>query len=722
MATASDGQCTATDTVLVHTPFMPTAAFTHTNALCLNNPIHFTDHSTTNGGILAGWDWNFGDGSTSTQQNPTHQYAGPGTYDITLIVLNNLGCLDTITEQLVIDPPPVSQFSASNSCVNTSVAFTDQTSGNVNIWGWNFGDGGTSTAQNPTHVYASAGTYNVTLISGDTLGCIDTIVHPITIYPLPTASAGADQTVCAGGSVTLTASGGSTYVWNPSGSTGSTITISPSGTTTISVTVTDANGCSATDTVSVVVNPLPTISAGADMFICNGSGVTLTASGGVSYTWNPGAHSGATYVVNPGSTTSYTVTGTGANGCTSTDVVQVSVGTLPTANAGPDVDICAGSNTTLTATGGNTYTWNPIGATGSTVVVTPGSTTAYTVIATDAAGCSASDVVNVTVHANPIVNLQSTFLCAGSTTTLDAGNPGSTYIWNTGETTQTIVVNAGGNFDVTVTDAFGCVNSSACTITYGTSMTINLGNVSFCQGDSVTLDAGWPGMNHIWTPGGQTSQTITIATPGNYGVTVTDTSGCSGAMNVTAVMNNLPVVSFSSTSVCIGSTTSFTDGTSVTGGSVASWAWDFGDGSISTAQNPTHTYSAAGTYTVTLTATSATGCVNSTSQTVTVNPLPIPQFTFANGCQGNAIAFTDQSTVSVGLINSYNWNFNDGTTSTSHNPTHTFNTSGNFNVTLQVTTAGRCSQTISHQVVVHPLPVADFSTYSGLSWKRSFFQ
>ena len=707
--TASDGQCTATDTVVVNMPFTPTAEFTHSASLCLNNPIQFTDQSSTNGGILTNWDWNFGDGTTSTLQNPSHQFSGPGTYDVTLIVQNNLGCIDTVVHQIIIDNPPVSQFTASNSCVNTSVNFTDQTSGNVNTWHWDFGDGQTSTQHNPVHTYNNAGTYTVTLISGDTIGCIDTISHPITIYPLPVASAGADQTVCAGGSVTLTATGGVTYVWNPSGSTGSTVVITPSGTTTVSVTVTDANGCSSSDTVNIVVNPNPGISAGADQFVCNGNSVTLTATGGVSYTWNPGGATGSTIVVNPGSTTNYTVTGTGANGCTSTDVVAVNVGTLPVANAGPDVNICAGGNATLTATGGVSYVWNPVGGTTSSISVNPGSTTTYTVIATDAAGCSASDQVTVNVHALPVVNLQNTFLCAGSTTTLDAGNPGATYQWNTGATTQTISISSGGNFNVIVTDIYGCSTTAAATVTYGTSVTINLANVAFCQGDSVTLDAGYPGMTHVWTPGGQTTQAITIHTPGTYGVTVTDTSGCSGSINVTAVMNNLPSVSFTSTSVCEGNTTNFTDGSTVVGGSVATWSWNFGDGAISTAQNPGHTYSAAGTYTTTLTATSTAGCVSTASNTVTVNPLPVAAFSFNNGCAGASISFTDNSTVTVGFISSYNWNFGDGSTSTAHNPSHTFASAGNYIVSLQVTTAGGCSQTISQTVTIHPIPVAAFS-------------
>lgn len=707
--TANDGSCSATDTVVVTLPFIPTAAFTHSPVLCLNNPIQFTDQSTTPAGIFTSYLWDFGDGATSALQNPSHQFPSAGTYIVSLIVENNLGCLDTVTHTVVIANPPVSAFTATNSCINSSVSFTDQTTGNANYWHWYFGDGATSFAHNPTHTYTSAGTFNVTLISGDTLGCLDTVTHPITIFSLPIVSAGTDQNICSGGSITLTATGGVTYVWNPSGSTGSTITLNPSGSTTISVTGTDANGCSAIDTVSIAVNPLPNINAGADAFICAGGSVTLNASGGISYVWMPGGYSGPNYTVDPAITTSYTVIGTGANGCTASDVVNVNVGALPVVTITPDVNICAGQSATLTAGGGVTYSWNPIGSTTSTVTVSPTDTTQYEVIATDAAGCTSNAYVSVNVNPLPVVNLQSFFLCAGSTTTLNAGNPGSTYSWNTGATTQTISISSGGNYNVTVTSPYGCVASSACNIAYGTALTINLANVSFCQGDSAVLDAGYPGMTYAWTPSGQTTQSIVVNTPGSYGVTVTDSLGCSGSINVTAVMNALPVTNFSATSVCQGATTAFTDGSSTTSGSISNWNWSFGDGANSTAQNPTHAYATAGTYNVSLTTTTTNGCTSTITRSVTVNPLPVASFTGVDGCQGSNISFTNTSTVSSGFINTFAWTFGDGATSSSANPTHTYATAGNYVVNLQVTTAGGCSANINGNLTVHPLPVAAFS-------------
>ncbi|HRH67362.1 MAG TPA: PKD domain-containing protein, partial [Bacteroidia bacterium] len=711
VVTASDGTCTATDTVVVTMPFIPTAAFSYSPTSCVNNPIHFMDQSTTPGGVIISWHWNFGDGTTSTIQNPIHQYPNPGSYDVSLIIENSLGCLDTLVQQIIISPPPVAEFTAANSCINTSVGFTDQTNPPVSSWNWNFGDGNTSTAQNPTNVYDSAGTYTVTLVSGDASGCSDTVTHQITIYPLPLANAGSDITICSGSSATLSASGGGTYSWQPGGNTGSSVVISPGGSTSYVVTVTDANGCQARDTVNVNVNPVPGVSAGADRFMCSGGTVTLSASGALTYNWIPGGSTTQNISVDPAVSTTFTVIGTDGNGCTFSDEVNVNVGQLPVVNIGPDVDICAGASTTLNATGGVTYSWNPGGSTSSGISVSPSASTSYTVVASDAVGCTASAIVNVNVHTPPPVNLQSFFLCAGSVATLDAGPGGSSYQWlPNGETTQVINITNGGTYSVVVTDAFGCSANASCNVNAGSSISINLGNVSFCQGDSAVLDAGYSGMTYNWTTG-QTSQTIVVNTAGTYGVTVTDTSGCSGGITVTAQVNQLPVVNFSANSVCEGGTTQFTDASSVAAGSISSWNWDFGDAnSTSGQQNPTHTYPGAGTYTVTLSTTSSNGCSNSASQTVTVNPLPVAGFTAPDNCSGSPIAFSNLSSVSTGNITGYNWNFSDGTTSTLQNPSHAFGTSGQYTVVLQVTTAGGCTSSISHPVNIHPSPVAEFTS------------
>ncbi|MCX6291862.1 MAG: PKD domain-containing protein [Bacteroidetes bacterium] len=709
--TVNDGTCSATDTVVVAAPFTPTAAFAFTNSNCTNQSIHFVDQSTTPGGVLNEWHWDLGDGTTSTIQNPIHLYSSPGNYNVTLIVGNTLGCYDTIVQVVDINPPPVVGFSAPNACVGQSVNFTDTSSfgEHLNFWNWNLGDSTLSNSQSPNHIYTTAGTFNVVLIAGDSLGCRDTAYRMITIFPVPVINAGPDQTICAGNSATLTASGGNSYNWT-TGDTSSVITVSPGSTTNYNLTVADANGCIAIDAVTVIVNPLPTVNAGPDQNICTGNAATLTAVGGTSYSWSPGGYTSSSISVSPGTNTTYTVTITDANGCTATDQVNVNLNSLPVAVVSSNADICSGSSATLTASGGSSYTWIPTGSSSSSISVSPLSNSTYTVVVTDGNGCSDSASVNVTVHTAPVVNLQSFFLCSGAVATLDAGNAGATYLWSpNGETSQVININSGGTYSVTVTDPYGCSTNAAVNIATGASIAVNLGNISFCQGDSAILDAGHPGMTYLWNPTGETSQSIVVHSSGTYGVIVTDSLGCSGSITANAQVNPLPVANFTASNECVGNATVFTDASNVASGSIQNWSWNFGDGNISTQQNPSHTYTSPGTYNVTLTISSLSGCANSVIQSVTVNPLPVPDFNFTSGCQNSAVTFADNSTVSPGNITGYSWNFGDGTVSSAHNPSHQYPGPGNYNVTLQVTTAGGCSGTLTKTVTVYPLPVAGFS-------------
>ena len=163
----------------------------------------------------------------------------------------------------------------------------------------------------------------------------------VTVNALPTVSAGSDQTVCFGDDVTLSGSGASTYSWD-NGITDNTATAST--TTAYTVTGTDANGCQNTDQVTVTVNALPTVSAGSDQASWVGDDVTLAGSGASTYTWDNGITDNTAF--HPTLTT-YTVTGTDANGCQNTDQVTVTVNALPTVSAGADRTVCFGDNVTL---------------------------------------------------------------------------------------------------------------------------------------------------------------------------------------------------------------------------------------------------------------------------------------------------------------------------------------------------------------------------------------
>ncbi|MCF8450401.1 MAG: Ig-like domain-containing protein, partial [Taibaiella sp.] len=380
-------------------------------------------------------------------------------------------------------------------------------------------------------------------------GCVNTATKTVTVNASPTIVAGADATICRGASTALTASGGTTYTWAPntalSATTGASVTASP--TTTVTYTVTGSNGCVGTATQTVSVNPLPTIGAGAGVAICNGASTTLNATGGDTYLWSPGtslsATTGSSVVATPTIATTYTVSGTDANGCVNTATTTVSVNASPTISAGTDEAICLGTSTVLTATGGTTYTWTPAAGlsatTGASVTANPTTTTTYTVTGTIAGGCNSTATKTVTVNALPTISAGSDVaICQGTGTTLSATG-GTSYTWSpntalsattgssiTASPTTTVT------YTVTGTDANGCNNAASKQVSVNALPTINAGSgVVICTGASTTLSATG-GATYTWAPGASLTATTgssVLASPTTtvtYTVTGTDGNGC----------------------------------------------------------------------------------------------------------------------------------------------------------------------------------------------------
>jgi serine protease len=269
-------------------------------------------------------------------------------------------------------------------CSGASITFTDVSTNSPTSWSWNMPGASitTSTLQNPTVNYVSGGVYTVTLSATNAAGT-STVSKTFTVVSSPTVTASGTNSICAGGSATLSPTGAITYTWNPGALTSSVVVVSPSSNTTY--TVVGSNGtCSGSATKIVSVTPNPTVTVNSSS-ICAGGTATLTASGATSYSWNTGATSA---VINPTltSTTVYTVTGT-TNACTNVKTATVNVTPNPTVTVNSST-ICSGSTATLTASGAATYSWNT-GASTAVINPAPAATTVYTVTGTSS-GCTNS--------------------------------------------------------------------------------------------------------------------------------------------------------------------------------------------------------------------------------------------------------------------------------------------------------------------------------------------
>ncbi|MBL0343145.1 MAG: PKD domain-containing protein [Bacteroidetes bacterium] len=440
----------------------PVASFTGGQG-CAGSAVTFNNSTTPPGNL--NWNWNFGNGQTSGGQNPTVIYTNPGTYNVTLIAGDTLGCSDTIMQQVVIFPLPTAAFTYSAvACLGGNITFTDGSNpngGTITGWNWNFGNGQTATGQNPVINFPTTGNFDVTLTVTNSNGCSATILQTIAINPPPIANAGANQVICLGGTATLVASGGGTYSWTPGGQTTDVINVSPSTNTTYTVTVTDNNGCTAAASVNVTVNPLPVINVSPSQSICAGQSVTLTATGGVSYNWSPSGNTTGTITVSPGSSTTYAVTGTNANGCSATNFVAVTVNPLPTVTLS-NLFLCPGVDSYLDAGNpGASYLWSN-GQTTQTILVAFAGV--YSVTVTNSAGCTATASSLVSLSGSIVNNLQNVEFCNGGSAILDAGNPGNTYLWSNGATSQTINVSNAGAYSVTITNSNGCSGTLSTTV------------------------------------------------------------------------------------------------------------------------------------------------------------------------------------------------------------------------------------------------------------------
>jgi gliding motility-associated-like protein len=539
----------------------------------------------------------------------------------------------------------------------------------------------------------TAGVYSQTFSFGT--GCDSIANVTLVVNPLPAVFAGADQTWCIGSTTSLNATGAVTYSWTNGITNG--VTFTPTiGSTVYTVTGTSSQGCVATDQVVVFVNSLPIINAGADVSVCLGSPVILNGLGGSNYTWNNGVTNGLSFI--PPLTSTYTVTGTDANGCTGTDQVFVNINSLPIVGAGQDAQICQGASVILSGSGAINYTWSN-GVFNNVSFVASGSQT-YTVTGTDANGCTNTDQVLVNVNSLPIINAGADVsVCLGSPVILN-GLGGSNYTWNNGVTNGlSFIPPLTSTYTVTGTDANGCTNTDQVSVIVNPLPTVFAGlDDAICLGESVTLNgSGAP--TYTWNNGVVNGVAFSPTSTLTYTLTGTSTSGCTNSDQVVVSVNPLP-------NVFAGNDLSVCDGVAITltGSGAATYSWDNG------VINGTSFNSSVGTIIYTVTGTSSTGCVNSDQVNVTVNTAPLVSFNADEtiGCVPLLVNFTNTTPSSSNCI----WTFSDGTVLVGcGSVSNSFDQVGCFDATLTVTDNNGCSNSFSavDYICTQASPIAAFT-------------
>ena len=520
--TGTIGTCSATATVSVTVNAAPSLTVNATdNQLCTGESATLT----ANGANTYNWSHSLGSGSSKTV-SPT----STTTYTVTGTTAE--GCSNTASISITVNPVPNVSANASPNTICIGGSSTLSASG-ANTYLWSNGSSGASITVSPN----STTTY--TVIGASTAGCTNTAT--ITVYVSTTINITANanpSSICEGAYSILSASGADTYNWSNSMNL-STITVTPTNTTSYTVTG-YSGGCTGTATVSVTVNPLPTMIASANpSSICYNEVTTLTASGANNYSWSHSLGTGSNVTVTPTTNTTYTVTGTNIYNCSNTASVSVVVNPIPTVNiTASSTTICQGDQTILTATGADSYSWYHGLGTNNIITVSPSSTTTYTVVGTNTAGCSATASIAITVNPNADATINPIDpLCDNQEQiTLTAHTSGG--LWSgTGITNQVL-----GTFSPAIagtgTHAITYMISGMCGDTATTEISIyDSPDATAYATDETCIDAndgiawvevtgGTPPYAFLWSTY-HTLDSIANLAPGEYYVTANDFHNCS---------------------------------------------------------------------------------------------------------------------------------------------------------------------------------------------------
>ncbi len=642
---------------------LPVSAFTFSN-VCNFKPLGFTDASTVLTGNITNWNWSFGDGNFSTTQSPSHLYAGVGQYPVTLLVTTDSNCRTSFTQNVTVYPVPVPDFSVLNSCLGITSQFNDLStisSGTITSHSWDFGDTNTSSLVSPANLYTAPGTYTVKLITTSNNSCVDSVTHPVIIFPAPVPDFSAVDT-CQGKSIAFTdlssVSSGtvSSWAWSFGDNTNSAVQ-SPShpysqlGIFNVKLKVTTNNNCTDSVTHQVTAYPLP-VSDYTFVNVCfpnqtvyNNTSAVVSGSIVLS-DWNLG--DGSTSALQ---SPVYTYTAPGLynvvlisetnNGCRDTVNHSIEVYEKPIADFGATTP-CIGTATQFTDStspaglstlfnwlfgdGGSSSSHNP-----SHVYPAAGN---YNVQLIATTGNTCADTISkpVTVLGKSSAQYTAPAVCLNDSTVFTNTTdttvyPVNGYLWDYGDGTTSTQINpvhtygTANNFNVTLianyTDGCADTMTQAISVYVLPVVTAAITNVSCFGGSDGTIQLsaviGQNPFTYLWS-NAATGPVNTSLTLGTYDVTFTDAHQCTASATYN-ISEPTPLVvdTVVSPIVCYG----YNDGSIeliVTGATPPySFIWNSG----SHAGMVTNLW--PGTYSVTVTDTK--GCVVSEAITITQPPL-----------------------------------------------------------------------------------------------------
>ena len=603
----------------------------------LNCTATFT--ATITSGAAGSWNWSASGGMSITNyyfSTPTITFTNTGTYTLMTVATPT---------------PPLSTISDTVRTIINIIAAPSITVANSPICPGGSTTMSVSPGSSVAYSWAPAGNLNVSTGSLVIASPATTTEYTLTasyLYGCPSNSSTNYVTVNSAPVITVTNTIGATCYGVCNGqaginisNTGGPLSISPSSwiinlytatntslcAGTQSVTVTGGTGCPTTQTLTIT-QPSSPVSAAINSTVTtcgltNGSAVATINGGtsGYTFTWTPGNMN--TLAVSNLAAGTYSLNVTDANNCIGTATTTIGSSNSPTVSINGTTTICNGNTTTLTASGASTYTW-VTGATTASIAVTPTTTTNYSVVGTDANGCTSSTFTYVNVNTTPVITVSTTTgatcygACNGQANINITGTGGPLSIspsnWSLSGYSATSTSLCAGTQSVTVTGGSGCPATQTLTITQPTAIsavtTVTATSCGQTNGNiAATVSGGTAPYSYTWSPGTATTSSISSLAAGTYNLNVTDSKGCT-ATNTTVVnasSNATVTISAASASVCAGSSDVLTAAGAV------SYTWSSGANTASISVTPT----ASTNYTVS--GTNANGCTNSATVVVTVN-------------------------------------------------------------------------------------------------------